>query len=175
MLRDTLGSIPEAVPRMFHRQILFIALIAAPLCGVAAHAGAGFTAGGDVAVTNASGHGGSYDFGLDTGYRFDCGLGLRLSYASLTHYEMTIVSGSATMHHAIADRWQLIGQLGVAYWTESPTGYDGSGEAPLLGIGLSYALAPSSSLRLQYQLVPGAGSRLGANLDTVMLGLQHRF
>ncbi len=160
---------------MTSKQILLIVLLAAAPFGAAAHAQSGFTVGGDIGVTNAPGHGRSYDFGLDAGYRLDSVLGLELSYASLTHYETTLVGASAIVHHPIASRLHLLGQFGLVFWTESPTGYDGSGEAPLLGVGLSYALAPASSARVEYQLVPGASGRLGANLDTLIVGLQQRF
>lgn len=154
------------------RYFALAGLLAAPL----AHAAAGWTAGANIAGTSAAGYGNSSDFGLTAGYRFNSHIGLELGYESLMGYEMTVLSASAVGRYKIADRLHLLGRLGVAYWTESPTGaYKASGEDPLLGVGLSYAINRAMSIRTEYQFIPNSSGKLGVNLNTLMLGIHYKF
>ena len=161
---------------MRKQSIASLVFIAAVCFAGAAHAAAGFTVGLNIAGSHAAGYGRSSNFGMDAGYDFDSHYGVDLSYESLMGYEMTVLGASATGRYALSRRWHLLGRLGVAYWTESPTGaYSASGEDPLLGIGLSYAIDRALSLRGEYQVIPNATGKLGVNLDSVVLGLQYHF
>ncbi len=145
------------------------------VCGVA-HASPRWTLGANLSGSHAEGYGKSSNFGLDIGYDLNPRWGVDLSYESLMGYEMTVIGASAIRRHAIGDGWQIFGRLGVSYWTESPTGaYNASGEDPLLGIGLSYAIDRSLSVQAEYQVIPNLTGNLGVNLDTALLGLQYHF
>lgn len=161
---------------MFQKRIIFLVAVMASSFACVAHAAPRWTLGANIAGSHAAGYGKSSNFGLDAGYDFTPDLGIDISYESLMGYEMTVLGASALGRYPIADRWALLGRLGVAYWTESPTGsYNASGEDPLLGIGLSYAIDRAFSVRAEYQVIPNLTGNLGVNLDTFMLGLQYHF
>lgn len=86
-----------------------------------------------------------------------------------------MLSVSALGRYQLSNRIHLLGRLGLAHWTESPTGrHNASGESPLLGVGLSYDWTREVSLRTEYQFVTNTGG-LGTNLDTLSIGIDYHF
>ncbi len=161
---------------MIRKKFLCALFMATSCCCGVAYASPGWTFGANLAGSHAEGYGKSSNFGLDVGYDLNPRWGVDLSYESLMGYEMTVIGASAIRRHALGDGWQIFGRLGVSYWTESPTGaYNASGEDPLLGIGLSYAIDRSLSVQAEYQVIPNLTGNLGVNLDTALLGLQYHF
>ncbi len=151
--------------------LLTAVIVAAPT----AYASTGFNLAANIAKTTTSGYGNSSDFGFTAGYDFNPSLGLEVGYESLMGYEMTMWSVSGLGRYHLTDHLSLLGRLGLAHWTESPTGrHNATGTSPLLGLGLSYALTPAMSIRTEYQFVPNSGA-LGTNLDTLLVGLNYRF
>ena len=158
--------------KKIYASLALATMLVAPL----AHANPGFTLGANVAGTSASGYGKSSDFGFSAGYRFNPNVGLEVGYESLMGYEMTLLSASVLGRYRIADHLHLLGRLGVAHWTESPTGaHNATGTDPLIGVGLSYAITRAMSVRTEYQFVSNTSGKLGANLDTLMLGINYAF
>ncbi|SCC94523.1 exported hypothetical protein [Thiomonas sp. X19] len=146
-------------------------ILAAPL----ANASTGFNFGANIAKTTTSGYGNSSDFGFTAGYDLNQSLGLEAGYESLMGYEMTMWSVSGLGRYQLTNHIHLLGRLGLAHWTESPTGrHNASGTDPLLGLGLSYSLTPAMSIRTEYQFVPNSGG-LGTSLDTLLIGVNYRF
>ncbi len=140
-----------------------------------ANAGTGFNLAANIAKTTTSGYGNSSDFGFTAGYDLNPSLGLEVGYESLMGYEMTMWSVSGLGRYHLTNHLSLLGRLGLAHWTESPTGrHNATGTDPLLGLGLSYALTPAMSIRTEYQFVPNSGG-LGTSLDTLLLGINYRF
>ncbi len=161
---------------MIRKKLLSALFMAASCFCEVAHASPVWTLGANLASSHANGYGKSANFGLDIGYDMNPRWSTDLSYESLMGYEMTVIGASVVRRQALGDVWQVFGRLGVAYWTESPTGaYNASGEDPLLGIGLSYAIDRSLSVQAEYQVIPNLTGNLGVNLDTALLGLQYHF
>jgi opacity protein-like surface antigen len=148
-----------------------VSVLAAPL----ANANTGFNLAANIAKTTTSGYGNSSDFGFTAGYDLNPSLGLEVGYESLMGYEMTMWSVSGLGRYHLTNHLSLLGRLGLAHWTESPTGrHNATGTNPLLGLGLSYALTPAMSIRTEYQFVPNSGG-LGTSLDTLLLGINWHF
>lgn len=140
-----------------------------------AHAAGPVSIGANIGLSRASGVGRAKDFGFSGAYRLDQAFAVRLGYESITSFEMTIFSLAVSARYPLAARVHLIGLVGGAHWSESPSGRPSAqGLNPLLGAGLSYRFAAHWSSRLQYQWIHG-GHRLGQNLQSVLLSLRYHF
>ena len=141
-----------------------------------ARAQRGFYLGSDIGQTTTSGYGNSSDFGFFAGGGFSRHFAVQLGYHSLMGYEMTLLDASVVGRWRLAKRLHLLASLGLAYWTESPTGlYKASGTDPAYGLGLSYRFARDWSLRGSYQVVQNSSGHLGTNLDTLGIGVVYHF
>ena len=131
--------------------------------------------GVNIGISQASGVGHAKDFGLSGAYRLNHAFAVRLGYESITSFEMTLFSLAVTGRYPLSSRIHLIGLVGGAHWSESPSGRPSAqGLNALLGAGLSYRFAARWSSRLQYQWIHG-GHHLGQNLRSVVLSLRYHF
>lgn len=150
-------------------------LVLMALLAPCAHATGPVSAGVNIGLSRASGVGRAKDFGFSGAYRLNQAFAVRLGYESITSFEMTLFSLALTGRYPLSARVHLIGLVGGAHWSESPSGRPSAqGLNPLLGAGLSYRFAARWSSRLQYQWIHG-GHHLGQNLQSVLLSLRYHF
>lgn len=163
MYKRTLIAIPSA---------LLLSLIAPPL----AYARLPLSISVKVGESTASGFGNSKDFGFYGAYLFNRNFSLEAGFESLTGYETTFYSVAARGSYPIARRLSVFGKLGLARWKESPTGASGSSStSPLWALGLGWRISPEFSIGGEYQMLVNTNGQLGANINSLLVGMTFNF
>ncbi len=128
----------------------------------------------NIGASQAARAGTAKDFGLSASYALTQAFAVRAGYESITSFEMTVFSLAGTGRLPLGGHWALVGLIGGAHTSESPTGRPAAHSVNLLaGAGLAYRFTTHLSSRLQYQWLGGGGH--GQRLQSLLLSLRYHF